>query len=165
MWQHWSQLVWFRWFYVFFSRYMWVNEWAEITVEEGVNRGLWSILDVNRDLGLTACLFDKMSSVVPESVSRFAIDSTWMSQPLGFILPPASFITMHARGSASFLISENGQTAQRVIQAASYTASRCMTDVVECLICLWKTKNRLVIGFSPRFRQTCMVLAVKYDLV
>ncbi|KAF8233593.1 LmbE-like protein [Tricholoma matsutake] len=40
MWQHWSQLVWFRWFYVFFSRYMWVNEWAEITVEERVNRGL-----------------------------------------------------------------------------------------------------------------------------
>lgn len=29
---HESQLVWFRWLYVSFSRYMWVNEWAEIRV-------------------------------------------------------------------------------------------------------------------------------------
>ena len=28
--QHWSQLVWFRWLYVVFSRYMWVNEWVEL---------------------------------------------------------------------------------------------------------------------------------------
>lgn len=28
--QHRSQLVWFRWLYVAFSRYMWVNEWEEI---------------------------------------------------------------------------------------------------------------------------------------
>ncbi|KAK1235297.1 N-acetylglucosaminyl-phosphatidylinositol de-N-acetylase [Marasmius sp. AFHP31] len=28
--QHWSQLVWFRWLNVMFSRYMWVNEWIEI---------------------------------------------------------------------------------------------------------------------------------------
>lgn len=27
---HWSQLVWFRWLYVAFSRYMWVNEWVEV---------------------------------------------------------------------------------------------------------------------------------------
>ncbi|ESK92452.1 glycan biosynthesis protein [Moniliophthora roreri MCA 2997] len=27
--QHWSQLVWFRWLNVGFSRYMWVNEWVE----------------------------------------------------------------------------------------------------------------------------------------
>lgn len=27
---HWSQLVWFRWLYVAFSRYMWVNEWIEV---------------------------------------------------------------------------------------------------------------------------------------
>ncbi|KAJ3977886.1 LmbE-like protein [Lentinula raphanica] len=30
--QHWSQLVWFRWLNVVFSRYMWVNEWAEVTL-------------------------------------------------------------------------------------------------------------------------------------
>ncbi|KAJ6558680.1 putative deacetylase LmbE-like domain-containing protein [Mycena sp. CBHHK59/15] len=30
---HSSQLVWFRWLYVIFSRYMWVNEWNEIKVE------------------------------------------------------------------------------------------------------------------------------------
>lgn len=30
MMQHRSQLVWFRWLYVSFSRYMWVNEWAEV---------------------------------------------------------------------------------------------------------------------------------------
>ncbi|KAG6813849.1 hypothetical protein H0H92_006793 [Tricholoma furcatifolium] len=29
---HASQLVWFRWLYVLFSRYMWVNEWAEVTL-------------------------------------------------------------------------------------------------------------------------------------
>jgi N-acetylglucosaminylphosphatidylinositol deacetylase len=28
--QHQSQLVWFRWLYVSFSRYMWVNEWTEV---------------------------------------------------------------------------------------------------------------------------------------
>lgn len=28
--RHASQLVWFRWLYVAFSRYMWVNEWARI---------------------------------------------------------------------------------------------------------------------------------------
>ncbi|TFK26578.1 N-acetylglucosaminylphosphatidylinositoldeacety la se [Coprinopsis marcescibilis] len=28
---HKSQLVWFRWLYLLFSRYMWVNEWVEIT--------------------------------------------------------------------------------------------------------------------------------------
>jgi len=28
--QHCSQLVWFRWLSVAFSRYMWVNEWVEI---------------------------------------------------------------------------------------------------------------------------------------
>ncbi|RDB27808.1 putative N-acetylglucosaminyl-phosphatidylinositol de-N-acetylase [Hypsizygus marmoreus] len=31
--QHASQLVWFRWLYVLFSRYMWVNEWVEVPVE------------------------------------------------------------------------------------------------------------------------------------
>jgi N-acetylglucosaminylphosphatidylinositol deacetylase len=30
--QHWSQMVWFRWLNVFFSRYMWVNEWEEVNV-------------------------------------------------------------------------------------------------------------------------------------
>ncbi|KLO09846.1 LmbE-like protein [Schizopora paradoxa] len=30
MMRHKSQLVWFRWLYVAFSRYMWVNEWVEI---------------------------------------------------------------------------------------------------------------------------------------
>lgn len=29
---HASQLVWFRWLYVSFSRYMWVNEWLEVRV-------------------------------------------------------------------------------------------------------------------------------------
>jgi len=32
MYQHWSQLVWFRWLYVLFSRYMWVNEWVPVHV-------------------------------------------------------------------------------------------------------------------------------------
>ncbi|OJT02965.1 hypothetical protein TRAPUB_6444 [Trametes pubescens] len=32
MMQHRSQLVWFRWLYVSFSRYMWVNEWVEVPV-------------------------------------------------------------------------------------------------------------------------------------
>ncbi|KAF5329980.1 hypothetical protein D9611_010465 [Ephemerocybe angulata] len=27
---HQSQLVWFRWLYLAFSRYMWINEWAEV---------------------------------------------------------------------------------------------------------------------------------------
>jgi len=30
MMQHRTQLVWFRWLYVLFSRYMWVNDWEEI---------------------------------------------------------------------------------------------------------------------------------------
>ncbi|KAG5647872.1 hypothetical protein DXG03_007796 [Asterophora parasitica] len=29
---HESQLVWFRWLYVLFSRYMWVNEWSELSI-------------------------------------------------------------------------------------------------------------------------------------
>lgn len=28
--EHKSQMVWFRWLYVAFSRYMWVNEWIEV---------------------------------------------------------------------------------------------------------------------------------------
>ena len=28
--QHRSQMVWFRWLYLFFSRYLWVNDWVEI---------------------------------------------------------------------------------------------------------------------------------------
>ncbi|KAJ3787135.1 LmbE-like protein [Lentinula aff. detonsa] len=31
--QHWSQLVWFRWLNMMFSRYMWVNEWAEVKLQ------------------------------------------------------------------------------------------------------------------------------------
>jgi len=38
--QHWSQLVWFRWLYVLFSKYMWVNEWVEVQVEGVINHGL-----------------------------------------------------------------------------------------------------------------------------
>ncbi|KAL1730497.1 putative deacetylase LmbE-like domain-containing protein [Schizophyllum commune] len=30
--RHKSQMVWFRWLYVAFSRYMWVNEWFELAV-------------------------------------------------------------------------------------------------------------------------------------
>jgi N-acetylglucosaminylphosphatidylinositol deacetylase len=30
--EHASQLVWFRYLYVAFSRYMWVNEWVEVRV-------------------------------------------------------------------------------------------------------------------------------------
>jgi len=30
--QHWTQMVWFRWLNVFFSRYMWVNEWKEVEI-------------------------------------------------------------------------------------------------------------------------------------
>ena len=30
--QHWSQMVWFRWLNVLFSRYMWVNEWQEVDI-------------------------------------------------------------------------------------------------------------------------------------
>lgn len=30
--QHWTQMVWFRWLNVFFSRYMWVNEWKEVDI-------------------------------------------------------------------------------------------------------------------------------------
>jgi N-acetylglucosaminylphosphatidylinositol deacetylase len=32
--QHASQLVWFRWLYVSFSQYMWVNQWMEIKFED-----------------------------------------------------------------------------------------------------------------------------------
>ena len=28
--EHKSQMVWFRWLYVSFSRYMWVNEWVRV---------------------------------------------------------------------------------------------------------------------------------------
>ncbi|PCH35190.1 LmbE-like protein [Wolfiporia cocos MD-104 SS10] len=35
MMQHRSQLVWFRWLYVAFSWYMWVNEWVEVHVGRG----------------------------------------------------------------------------------------------------------------------------------
>jgi N-acetylglucosaminylphosphatidylinositol deacetylase len=28
--RHESQLVWFRWLYVLFSQYMWLNEWEEV---------------------------------------------------------------------------------------------------------------------------------------
>jgi N-acetylglucosaminylphosphatidylinositol deacetylase len=30
--QHRSQMVWFRWLNVLFSRYMWVNEWKEVGI-------------------------------------------------------------------------------------------------------------------------------------
>jgi N-acetylglucosaminylphosphatidylinositol deacetylase len=30
---HQSQLVWFRWMYIMFSRYMWVNEWTEVRLQ------------------------------------------------------------------------------------------------------------------------------------
>ena len=30
--RHKSQMAWFRWLYVAFSRYMWVNEWFEVAV-------------------------------------------------------------------------------------------------------------------------------------
>jgi N-acetylglucosaminylphosphatidylinositol deacetylase len=29
---HKSQLVWFRWLYLLFSRYMWVNEWVQLDI-------------------------------------------------------------------------------------------------------------------------------------
>jgi len=32
--QHWSQMVWFRWLNVFFSRYMWVNEWKLVDIAQ-----------------------------------------------------------------------------------------------------------------------------------
>jgi N-acetylglucosaminylphosphatidylinositol deacetylase len=32
---HRSQLVGFRWLYLAFSRYMWVNEWVEVKVDGG----------------------------------------------------------------------------------------------------------------------------------
>ena len=32
MYEHRSQLVWFRWLYVAASRYMWVNEWLEVKI-------------------------------------------------------------------------------------------------------------------------------------
>lgn len=31
--QHWSQMVWFRWLYILFSRYMWVNEWVQVNLQ------------------------------------------------------------------------------------------------------------------------------------
>ncbi|KAH9886461.1 putative deacetylase LmbE-like domain-containing protein [Cubamyces lactineus] len=40
MMQHRSQLVWFRWLYVSFSRYMWVNEWAEVVVPPAATSAL-----------------------------------------------------------------------------------------------------------------------------
>ena len=36
MYQHQSQLVWFRWLYVLFSRYMWVNQWEEMPIHRGM---------------------------------------------------------------------------------------------------------------------------------
>ena len=33
--QHQSQRIWFRWLYMAFSQYMWVNEWERIPVVEG----------------------------------------------------------------------------------------------------------------------------------
>ena len=36
MYQHRSQLVWFRWLYVAASRYMWVNEWLEVKIPSSV---------------------------------------------------------------------------------------------------------------------------------
>jgi len=32
MMKHWSQLVWFRWLYISFSRYMWINEWEHVVL-------------------------------------------------------------------------------------------------------------------------------------
>lgn len=37
--QHRSQLVWFRWLYVAFSRYMWVNEWVRVLPPTGTAAG------------------------------------------------------------------------------------------------------------------------------
>jgi len=45
--QHWSQLVWFRWLYVLFSKYMWVNEWVEVQVEGVINHGLQTSKNAN----------------------------------------------------------------------------------------------------------------------
>jgi N-acetylglucosaminylphosphatidylinositol deacetylase len=36
MYQHRSQLVWFRYLYVVASRYMWVNEWLEVRIPSAV---------------------------------------------------------------------------------------------------------------------------------
>ncbi|KDQ31957.1 hypothetical protein PLEOSDRAFT_1100475 [Pleurotus ostreatus PC15] len=36
---HESQLVWFRWLYVHFSRYMWVNEWKRLPIPSPYNLG------------------------------------------------------------------------------------------------------------------------------
>jgi len=36
MYQHRSQLVWFRWLYIAASRYMWVNEWLEVKIPNSV---------------------------------------------------------------------------------------------------------------------------------
>jgi N-acetylglucosaminylphosphatidylinositol deacetylase len=36
MYEHRSQLVWFRWLYVVASRYMWVNEWLEVRIPSAV---------------------------------------------------------------------------------------------------------------------------------
>lgn len=39
MMEHRSQLVWFRWLYVLFSRYMWVNEWVEVVPPSHTSAG------------------------------------------------------------------------------------------------------------------------------
>ncbi|KAF7970162.1 hypothetical protein HWV62_24868 [Athelia sp. TMB] len=39
MYEHWSQLVWFRWLYVGASRYMWVNEWAQVVAPKQIAGG------------------------------------------------------------------------------------------------------------------------------
>jgi len=36
MYQHRSQIVWFRYLYVAASRYMWVNEWLEVRIPTAV---------------------------------------------------------------------------------------------------------------------------------
>jgi len=38
--QHWSQMVWFRWLNVFFSRYMWVNEWEEVRIVQAAKASI-----------------------------------------------------------------------------------------------------------------------------
>lgn len=38
--RHASQLVWFRYLYVAFSRYMWVNEWVEVNPTDILQRNV-----------------------------------------------------------------------------------------------------------------------------
>ena len=38
--QHRSQMVWFRWLNVFFSRYMWVNEWEEVRIVQAAKASI-----------------------------------------------------------------------------------------------------------------------------